>query len=186
MHRVKSAYPRVVGRKAVFSSPWVTLIEKTVQFSQDEPAEAYYCLTQADYVAVLAVTESGRVPLVRQYRPAVESFTWELPAGTVDAGETPEQAARRELREETGLTAAEAVDLGRFLPDTGRLDVRSCAFFVRASGTPEALTEHRLDVRYVTPAELLDMVRSGEFQHQIHLAVLASAMLSPACPEFRP
>ena len=57
----------------------------------------------ADAVAVLAVGADGRVLGVWQQRPAVEAETWELPAGLIDAGESPAQAAERELAEETQL-----------------------------------------------------------------------------------
>ena len=56
-------------------------------------------------MAALPVHEDGRVVLVRQYRYAVDSLVWELPAGRRDPGETPEEGARRELEEEVGLRA---------------------------------------------------------------------------------
>ena len=66
-----------------------------------------------DAVAVLAVLEGGglsepEILLVKQFRPPVGRYTIELPAGLVDDGESPAQAAVRELREETGLVATEA------------------------------------------------------------------------------
>jgi 8-oxo-dGTP pyrophosphatase MutT (NUDIX family) len=59
----------------------------------------------APAVAVLAVDDRGRVLGVRQWRPAVAASTWELPAGLIDPGETPEAAAARELAEEAQLAA---------------------------------------------------------------------------------
>jgi ADP-ribose pyrophosphatase len=58
---------------------------------------------QRGSVAALPVHEDGRVVLIRQYRYAVDEHVWELPAGRVDPGETPEAGARRELEEEVGL-----------------------------------------------------------------------------------
>lgn len=55
--------------------------------------------------AVVAVDDQDRILLVRQHRYAIDQYQWELPAGLLDAGETPEQAARRELLEETGYSA---------------------------------------------------------------------------------
>ena len=56
-------------------------------------------------VVIIAVTEDGMVPMVRQYRKAAEQVILEVPAGKLDEGEDPEEAALRELKEETGYTA---------------------------------------------------------------------------------
>jgi ADP-ribose pyrophosphatase len=76
--------------------------------------EIYHSLQQADYVSVFAMTPDGRIPLVRQYRSALEKYTLELPGGLRDGDESPEVCALRELYEETGLKASGApVALGR-------------------------------------------------------------------------
>ena len=171
-------YPRIVSTATIEVSPWVTIAEKTVQFEPGATPQLYHCLRQADYVAVLAVTPDGLIALVRQYRPCVEDFTWEFPAGTLDAGETAEDAARRELFEETGLQAASLLNLGCFYPDTGRLQIASHAFFARAA-QPLAQRAGRaeLETKFVSLAALQDMMRTMEFRHQLHVAVYAAAML---------
>lgn len=65
--------------------------------------ERWEVVRHADAVAVLAVDAAGRVLGVRQERPAIGRATWELPAGLIDAGETPLRAAERELAEEAQL-----------------------------------------------------------------------------------
>jgi ADP-ribose pyrophosphatase len=179
-----TTYPRIVATRKTPISPWVTLVEKSVQFAPAEAPRIYHCLTQDDYVGVLAMTGDGLIPIVRQFRPCVEEFTWEFPAGTVDAGETPDEAARRELREEAGLETAELIYLGCFMPDTGRLQVRSHAFFARASrlAAPAPL-ESGLESKLVTLPELRDMMRTMEFRHQLHWAIYAAALVQGACPE---
>ncbi len=69
--------------------------------------------------AVVAVDGSRRVCLVRQYRHGVADFLWEIPAGKLDAGEPPEVCAVRELKEETGVTAARWTSLGLYIPAPG-------------------------------------------------------------------
>lgn len=153
-------------------------------FAEGTPLQTYHCLTQADYVGVLAVTPDGLVPLVRQFRPAIEGHTWELPAGTIDDGETAAAAARRELLEEAGLHTDTLVHLGTYHPDTGRLDIRSHAFFARASRAEHAPpVEPGLEVRFVSMDELREMIRQHEFTHQIHLGVYAAALVAGVCPE---
>lgn len=71
-----------------------------------------YTLTCPDWVNVIALTPAEELVLVRQYRHGVGEATLEIPGGMIDPGETPEAAAVRELREETGYSPSTVVDLG--------------------------------------------------------------------------
>ena len=128
----------------ILDTPWFELIGKTV--SDDD--QLHYSISTRDYVTVLAVTAEGAFPLVRQFRPAVEMVTLELPGGHVDPDETPAEAARKELREETGLIADELISLGHLAPDTGRLSNRMWSFFapcVRQDPTQKFEREIRVE-----------------------------------------
>jgi ADP-ribose pyrophosphatase len=171
-------YPRITHREDKRISPWVVLVEKAVQFEPDGEVQVYHCLTQQPYVGMLAHTSDGLIPLVRQFRPAVEEHTWEFPAGTVDSGETPVEAAKRELLEEVGLEAIEVTYLGSHHPDTGRLMVESHSFYIRCGAANHQFhpSEERMQVRYVSHSELRRMIVEGEFRHQLHIALYGAAM----------
>ena len=77
---------------------------------------------------VLPITADGDLVLVRQYRYAVGEFLWEMPAGHIDAGELPEEAARRELVEETGYYPGRLQKLLDFYPAPGFTDERMHLF----------------------------------------------------------
>jgi len=169
---------RLISRTETPVSPWVRLVAKEVQFRPEAAHEVYHCLALADYVAVLARTPGGLIPLIRQYRPAVESYTWELPAGLLDPGETPETACVRELKEETGLVAGRYTYLGASFADTGRLENRQHAFFCEASEPdPSFQPEPGTEVRFVSLDELKGLIADGTFNHQLHVAVVAMASL---------
>jgi ADP-ribose pyrophosphatase len=175
----RAGFPKVLSRRLMPLSQWMTVVEKAVCFREGAAPEVYHSVTQAPYVAILALTADGLIPIVRQFRPAVEAYTWEFPAGTVDEGEDPAATAVRELREETGLMATEVHEIGPYYPDTGRLSVGSTAFFVRcrAAAAADYVPEPGIEVRAVTRRELFELIRTGEFRHQLHVALVASALI---------
>ena len=75
---------RIVARREHRLSPWTTLVEKDVEFAPGRAPDTYHAFGPFDWVAAVAWTREGRIAVVRQYRPAVERYTWELPSGFVD------------------------------------------------------------------------------------------------------
>lgn len=115
---------------------------------------------------VLAVTDDDKVYLVRQYRYALEEELWELPAGKLEKGEDPFEAAKRELGEECGLTADNYISLGQFYPTVG-YDTEVIYTWV-ATGLHK--TQMHLDAdEFLTPDRVpldkaYEMVMSGEIR----------------------
>jgi ADP-ribose pyrophosphatase len=160
----------------VFATPWFHIVAKQVEGSTGP----HYSLQTKDYVSVVAVTEDEQLLLVRQFRPAVGRMTVELPSGHVEPGETPEQAARKELLEETGYLADTFTLLGNLSPDTGRLGNRMWCFFAkgarRASETafhPEPGIEPILFRR-----ALSDLLAEPEFDSALNCAALLLSVVS--------
>jgi ADP-ribose pyrophosphatase len=171
-------WPKIRSRQTTPVSPWVSMIAREVEFSAGAPPQLYHAVEQADYVAIVAVTRDGRIPLVRQYRPVLEGFSWELPAGLVDGGEDPADSCQRELLEETGFSAHAIHRLADTSPCTGRLNNRIHSFFVEAGArTGKFDPEPGVSAKLVTPAQLVRMIRRGEFVSQLHLGALLLAEL---------
>src|SRR5580704_10028636 len=112
-------FPRIASSRTTRLSNWVTLVENRVVASPHDEGAIYHSIDTMDYVSVLALTADLRIPLVRQFRPAVRRFTLEFPGGMRDGDEAPEACATRELAEEVGLAASRMRPLGAFLPDSG-------------------------------------------------------------------
>ncbi len=117
-----------------------------------------------DCVVILPVDSEGNILLVRQYRHAVDKELLELPAGSIDPGETPEQAAIRELREETGYRPGKLDGLGGFYAAPGYCT--EFLHFFRASHLEKSpLTAEdtdEIEVVPVSPAEVPSLVESGQ------------------------
>ncbi|HZP68901.1 MAG TPA: NUDIX hydrolase [Pseudolabrys sp.] len=172
------SWPKITNRRTTRVSSFVDLVERNVEFKPGEAPEVYHAVSQSDYVAIVARTPEGRIPIVRQFRPAVENFTWELPAGMVDRGESPADCCRRELLEETGYPARTLHALGSYAPDTARLSNKVHSFFVEAGPRAKnSAGEEGIELKLVTPRELTTLILSGEFTLQLHLGALLLAGL---------
>jgi len=156
----------------------MSIIAREVEFARGEAPQVYHAVAQADYIAIVALTAGGKIPIVRQYRPALEAFAWELPAGLVDPGEDPAEGCRRELLEETGLAAQSVHALGDNSACTGRLNNRIHNFFVEAGERARAFEpEPGISVKLVSPAEIARLIKRGVFLSQLHIGALLLAEL---------
>lgn len=123
-----------------------------------------------DWVNVLALTTGGDCVLIRQYRFGTEQMTLEIPGGMIDPGEAPLSAAQRELREETGYTAARWTELGRFAPNPAFQ--RNYLYTFLAEGCERAgdlVQDPGEDIEVVlrTRADVDAALRSGEIDHAL-------------------
>ena len=174
---MKQPYIRNVHKD--FSIPWFEQIKKEVLFPGEDEPQIYYSIKPSDYVTVLARTKDEKIIVLKQYRPAVEDYTYELPSGHMNEGETPDQAIVRELKEETSCRAENITLLGEVIPDTGRLENRLWAFYITDLEINELLSPDEnegIEVCPVTYAEFLEMIRDGRLNHALDLSVIALAI----------
>ena len=115
---------------------------------------------------IAALTDENEVYLVRQFRYAFGQELWELPAGKLEKGEDPFEAAKRELTEECGVTADEYISLGQIYPTVG-YDTEVIYIWAARGLHPAAM--HLDDDEFLTPERVplekaIDMVLSGEIR----------------------
>jgi ADP-ribose diphosphatase len=122
----------------------------------------------APSVVLIPIEADGRVVIIRQYRAPLDRELWEFPAGRVDEGESPEDAARRECEEEIGRVPARVERLGAFYPTPGYCDELLIFFRVTDLREPPADSPHKPDEdediapRSVTVADVRAMLQRGE------------------------
>ena len=126
---------RTLGREYVYRNQWCAFRVDEVELPGGMRIE-YGVLESGGFVAVVPVAAGGDVVLVRQWRQPLGAFTMELPSGAVDDGEEPEQAARRELFEETGYRAEGLEHLTSVHTSTGR-STEVCHLFRCAAARDE-------------------------------------------------
>ena len=157
-------------------SPWRAVIRDRLQGLERKTDYTYLAVPRAVFVA--AVTVEGELVLVRQYRHPVRDWTLEVPAGSVVDGESALDAARRELREETGGTAREWTHLTTFFSSSAHLSLRSDAFLATGVELGESDPEEGEDVTLVRLPlrEGIARARAGGFaEGQTALTILLAA-----------
>jgi len=113
---------------------------------------------------MMAVDEKDRILLVKQFRLPAEKELWELPAGRLDPGESPLQAAKRELREETGYRAKNWAKLTSFWPSPGYVAEKMTIFLATGltAGEQEPMDDERIEIKWFSRKELSEAIRDGQ------------------------
>jgi ADP-ribose pyrophosphatase len=121
-------------------------------------------ITHPGSVVVLPVLPDGRILLIQQYRYAARQFLWELVAGRMDDGETPLQAAERELREETGYRAKSFKIFLEFFPTPGFLEEKMYLLLAEGltPGVAEPEEDEKIIARAYTNKQVDQMIRKGK------------------------
>ncbi|MCB9765280.1 MAG: NUDIX hydrolase [Alphaproteobacteria bacterium] len=134
-----------------------------------------------DWVNVVALTEDDRLVLVRQHRFGIDQETLEIPGGCVDPGETPAEAAVRELREETGYGGGALAPMGVVWSNPAIQDNRTWLFAMRGArrlGAPElGPGEQDLRVELRPRAALPGMLERGAIDHALAVVALQRFLL---------
>ncbi|NIS60950.1 MAG: NUDIX domain-containing protein [Proteobacteria bacterium] len=116
--------------------------------------------------AIVPLLADHRVVMIKQYRHAVGQFLWEVPAGTINPGESPIECAKRELPEEVGYRAHAFQELGEIFPVPGYSDEHIHIFLATGlvPGRQNLDADEVLDVKPIPLEETLGMIKRGEIR----------------------
>jgi ADP-ribose pyrophosphatase len=163
---------RISQKKATILSSKIVYQGRVFGIRRDEVIEpsgvrtTRELITHPGSVVVLPVLPDGRILMIQQYRHAARQYLWELVAGRIDAGETPLQAAERELIEETGYRATKFRIFLDIFPTPGFLEERM--FLLLAEGLTPGEAEPEEDEKIISRAynhkQLEEMIRTGKLR----------------------
>lgn len=176
---LKASPWEVLGSEYLLETPWRNVRQDRVRtHTGQEIVYTYLETTEAAFV--VPVTTDGKIVVIRQFRLPVRTWTWELPAGMVAAGEPPIEAARRELREEVGGVCDQLLPLGSYFACSGSLNSRHHAFLGLdvTLMAPELEPLELIELVLLDPDEAFAMARTGRIDDaQSALALLMAEPL---------
>jgi 8-oxo-dGTP pyrophosphatase MutT (NUDIX family) len=167
----------ITGSRQVFKNDFLTLKEDSVIRPHDGGEGKYTTVTLKTGVATLPIDTQGNVYLVRQFRYALETYSLEAIAGGLDGDEDILEAAKRELREELGITANEWIPLGCYAMDTAIVRSPSNMFIARGLNFGDAEPDASEDLEMVKMSldEAVEKVMNGEIVHLISAFLILKA-----------
>ena len=136
-------------------------------------AHEFYVIEAPDWINVVALTPEDEIVLIEQYRHGIRSETLEIPGGMIDKGETPLQAARRELLEETGYESPDWVCIGEVVPNPAIQDNRCYTFLARSARKvkePQFDNTEDIETLTVPASEIHKIVLDGKITHSLVIA----------------
>lgn len=177
---------KTLSRHIAFEAPpYLRVVREAVEVAPGTVLDDFWQVELRNFVAVVPMLPDGRVITMTGYRHGPRRVCLSLPGGFIDPGESPETAARRELAEETGLSAAKLVFLGNYV-DNGNQRGANGHYFLALGCTPSGgmvddVTE-AASRRAQTVAEVDSALFQGAFAVIHHAAGWAMARLHPEFP----
>ena len=138
--------------------------------------EDFYYIHSPDWVVDIGRTESGEILMVRQFRWGIDDFSWELPGGIIDPGESPLEAGLREFQEETGFEAGSGTLIGSCHPNPAMLN-NVCHFVFVDNVTPLASgpswdAHEEMEIATFNSDRLKAWIQNSKIGHSLALAGL--------------
>jgi 8-oxo-dGTP pyrophosphatase MutT (NUDIX family) len=170
---------QVLDSRLLVDERWLQLREDRVRLGNGHQIDRFHVIHGPDWASVLCVTDASEVVLVRQYRHGIVSASLELPAGVIEPNETPEEAARRELAEETGYASDDWVRIQTVSTEPARHTTHAhffCARGARQTQQPAPEDSEVLELVKVPLGELGRLATDGSIVHGVHVGAILVAL----------
>ena len=173
---------KIERTRILFSHPRVVLTQQAVRLPNGALIEDYLQIVIAEHVAIIVRSDHGKFLVCRQYKHGPRAVGLTFPAGEIESGEEPSEAARRELREETGIEARNWRTLGRFVLNGNQgagavhLFFADCVAEVDYSLTQAKSDLEEQEILWLTQDELIEAAQRGHFTIASHAIALAFAL----------
>lgn len=166
---------KVLESEYLVRRPWLTTRRDRLELPDGRIIPEYYVLEYPDWVNVIAITKDGQFVMERQYRHAARKISLELPCGVMEEGETPLEAAQRELLEETGFGGGQWKKLMELSPNPSAMSNTTHCFL--AIGVEKIAEQHldeteELSVLFMTKEEVKRMLNENQICQALMVAPL--------------
>lgn len=158
---------------------WMRLRVDRVELANGEVIPEFHVVEYPHWVLVIAQDSDDRILFVDQYRHGIARTSLEFPAGMLEPGEDPMEAAGRELEEETGFRTGQLLEIGTWAADPSRQSDRVfafCAVDTVSAGEPNPDATEELVVRRLTVDETEEAIADGRLMHGLHVAAFYRAL----------
>ena len=175
---MKQDLPQKIDRKILYESDWICLYADKVRMPGGQIIAPYHKLHYPHASAcVVIVNDRDEILMIQARRYVTARLEWEIPAGRVEEGETPEEAAGRECMEETGCILKDLTFLCCQNPSNGMSDLTVHVFGARVEKEMDTFDENEVRSKKWVPKEkVLEMLKANEIQCGVSMLALLYAI----------
>ncbi len=169
---------KLLSEKTRFKIPWWSIVERNFVTPNGKKIK-WFAVKKPNAVCVFCLTKKGKVVAIRYFRPAIQKVIFDLPTGFINKGETPLQAAKRELLEETGFAAEKFFPLGAYAGNAAG-DTLSLHCFLATGGKKVSLQNldhgEEIQVKLFSLRQLMEKVNSRQLLDSTRVSVVFLAL----------